>query len=409
MSVTAAEAKIDAAWEISWTKFFRAETNLFYDWLSSYEKGLEQEHLPRPHEVQQQYPNPCGWGTGMEDSMISAGVMLSMICDQWSITREAHLREAADKIFRGMCDCARVHGIKGFVARSICLFDRKSIYHDSSRDQYTHYVHGLWCFYHSALVTESQKREIRKLLEEICVFVEKCVTPENDYYLNRADGHRGLASKMWEVEPHEAGRLPMIYAAGWDITGDIRWKNLYRKYAWPAALQSLKIKTHYWSYAILQMQCSLELLYQVENEDIDLKNNYRTAMMKAAEIAEFYGWQSARNIENIDITALGKDWRYQKMRKQQDYLCPEWDKDFLSAMICLRESFEAPLIQMLCPKRAMSELQLMLLEDAIQKVDPTRHAGYGLFYLQAAYWRGRKNDLWKDKKKQEIITDQTGR
>jgi len=46
------------------------------------------------------------------------------------------------------------------------------------------------------------------------------VTPENDFDFCRADGTRcplGIC-RMWKVQPHEAARLPMIYAAAWDVT-----------------------------------------------------------------------------------------------------------------------------------------------------------------------------------------------
>ena len=46
--------------EVVWKRFYSSQTNLFYDYITSYEEGEELAHLPRPDEVARQYPNPCG-------------------------------------------------------------------------------------------------------------------------------------------------------------------------------------------------------------------------------------------------------------------------------------------------------------------------------------------------------------
>jgi hypothetical protein len=58
---------MDQAWKVSWKRFYLPKTNLFYDYLSSYESGAELGHLPTADEVARQDPNECGYGTGMED------------------------------------------------------------------------------------------------------------------------------------------------------------------------------------------------------------------------------------------------------------------------------------------------------------------------------------------------------
>ena len=67
--------QIEQAWQVTWTRFYRPETHLFYDYLSSYEPGKELGHLPTAAEVQRQFPNPCGYSTGMEDGMIARSVL----------------------------------------------------------------------------------------------------------------------------------------------------------------------------------------------------------------------------------------------------------------------------------------------------------------------------------------------
>ncbi len=172
---------MDQAWEVAWKRFFHPGTKLFYDYLSSYKTGRELAHLPRADEVARQYPNPYGYGTGMEDCMISAGIMLQMIVDRHSVTKDHSLRERAESVFQGIQLCATVHGVPGFLARGVCPEDLKSSYLATSRDQYTHAVHGLWLYFHSPLCPPGTKREIGEILSAIADRMTRNVTQENDY------------------------------------------------------------------------------------------------------------------------------------------------------------------------------------------------------------------------------------
>jgi hypothetical protein len=180
----------------------------FGDYLSSYEKGKEQAHLPTADEVKRQYPNPCGYSTGMEDGAILGGAMLSVLCDRFEVTKDESLRDKAASVFAGLNRCVTVHGVKGFVARNVCPEDAKSVYINSSRDQVTHFVHGLWQYFHSPLPDEATKQQIRVILADVAERMIEFVTPENDYDFCRADGTRcplGIC-RMWKVQPHEAAR-----------------------------------------------------------------------------------------------------------------------------------------------------------------------------------------------------------
>jgi hypothetical protein len=96
------------------------------------------------------------------------------------------------------------------------------------------------------------------------------VTPENDYDSLRADGTRDTRgiSRMWNVKGHEAARLPMIYAAAWDATGKQEYFDRYRKYLTPAVQQSFIVEEWQPTYALLQMQISLELLKSLEQDPV---------------------------------------------------------------------------------------------------------------------------------------------
>ncbi|MBL9176694.1 MAG: hypothetical protein JNM65_01450 [Verrucomicrobiaceae bacterium] len=77
----------------------------FGDYLSSYEKGKEQAHLPTAAEVRRQFPNPCGHSTGMEDGAILGGAMLSVLCDRFEATKGETLRTKAAQVFAGLRRC----------------------------------------------------------------------------------------------------------------------------------------------------------------------------------------------------------------------------------------------------------------------------------------------------------------
>ena len=92
---------MDQAWEMIWTRFYQPKIQTFADYLSSYEAGHEQNHLPTAEEVGRQYPNPCGYGTGMEDGMILGGAMLSILADRFAVTGEDALRAQSREVGRG--------------------------------------------------------------------------------------------------------------------------------------------------------------------------------------------------------------------------------------------------------------------------------------------------------------------
>jgi len=120
-------AQMDRAWEVTWNRFYLPKVQTFADYLSSYENGREQAHLPTAEEVQRQFPNPCGYSTGMEDGAILGGAMLSVLCDRFAVTGEESLRGQAADVFAGLRRCVTVHGVRGFVARNVCPEDGRSV------------------------------------------------------------------------------------------------------------------------------------------------------------------------------------------------------------------------------------------------------------------------------------------
>ena len=392
-----AATNIEQAWDVVWSRFYLPKVQTFGDYLSSYEKGKEQAHLPTAEEVRRQYPNPCGYSTGMEDGAILGGAMLSVLCDRFEVTKDESLREKAADVFAGLQRCATVHSVKGFVARNVCPEDGMSTYINSSRDQVTHFVHGIWQYYHSPLPDDAIKQQIRTVLADVAERMIDFVTPENDYDFCRADGTRcplGIC-RMWNVQAHEAARLPMIYAAAWDVTREERYREQWRKYATDAIEQSAAPGENKPAYALLQMQCSLEVLHALE-PDPALKATIHQRMTHVRDLAakRFTSVLSSISKKSPeDMRMLGPDWRkVPEWKDQKGYPNPQWGP-FREIWHLTREAGESALILLMIDSPTLTEAQQTSLKNLLSGFDYEHNASCGIIYHLAAYWKARRHRL----------------
>jgi CubicO group peptidase (beta-lactamase class C family) len=377
------------AWKVTWERFYLPGTHLLYDYLTSYEPGRGLAHLPTADEVARQVPNECGYGTGMEDGMISAGVMLDLLVDRYAVTKEEALRERARAIVEGVRLCATAHGVTGFLARAVCHEDVTRVYPNSSRDQYTHAVHGLWRYVHSPLCDVQAKAEVGFILSAIADRMTRNVTPENDYDSLRLDGSRDTRgiSRMWNVMGHEAARLPMLYAAAWDATGRREYYDLYRKYVGSAVEQSLTVEDKQATYALLQMQDSMELLASLET-DVALKRRMGEVMAMVTKRCALRAANADKAAQTLDLTMLCTDWRTGEGVRTGGAYRKVWYN--------IRESGEAALTQLMDSGTAYPAEQQALLARALTRLDYDKVSSGGIFYLQGAYWKARRRGNFSD-------------
>lgn len=400
MSVSSAatlESQVQQAWDVLWSRFYLKKVHTFGDYLSSYEPGKEQAHLPTADEVRRQYPNPCGYSTGMEDGMILNGAMLSILADRHAVTQEEAMRAQAAEVFSGMKLCATVHGVPGFVARNVCPEDGRSVYINSSRDQITHFVHGLWKYHHSPLADEATRAEIKTILAAVAERMIQYVTPENDYDFCRADGQRcplGIC-RMWKVQAHEAARLPMIYAAAWDITREERYRIEWRRYAKEAVEQSAKPDENKPAYALLQMQCSLELLHALEPE-AELKGQIHATMQHVADLAAkrmVKVWAQIQQKDAETMRMLGPDWRTVPVWKnQKGYPNPQWGP-YREIWHITREIGESAVVGLMLEPKSFGAEQTQLLRDFLLAFDYSHNSSCGILYHVGAYWKARRAEV----------------
>ena len=389
-----AASNIEQAWDIVWSRFYLPKVQTFGDYLSSYEKGKEQAHLPTADEVRRQYPNPCGYSTGMEDGAILGGAMLSVLCDRFEVTKDESLREKAANVFNGLKRCVTAHGVKGFVARNVCPEDGTSTYINSSRDQVTHFVHGLWQYYHSPLADEGARQQIRVILADVAERMIAFVMPENDFDFCRSDATRcplGIC-RMWKVQAHEAARLPMIYAAAWDVTKSDRYREQWRKYAATAIEQSANPGENKPAYALLQMQCSLELLHALE-PDLELKTQLHAHMLRVRDLAAKRFTSVLAQIAKKspeEMQMLGPDWRkVPEWKNQKGYSNPQWGP-FREIWHLTREAGESALILLMVDSPTLTTEQRSALQKLFRSFDYAHNASCGLVYHLAAYWKVRR-------------------
>lgn len=147
--------QMDHAWNVVAKESYSPRTSRFYT--------SRLNEVPSPEKFQNREPNLHGGGTGAEDCSMFGGILLASMCDQFEVTRDPQTAKKAQMVFAGVKNAATVHGQSGFIARGVCEQDGKSIYPGSSRDQFTHSIHGMWRFYRSAMSGEADKEAIREI------------------------------------------------------------------------------------------------------------------------------------------------------------------------------------------------------------------------------------------------------
>ena len=222
------EKQIQSGWDFVMNKLYHPDTHMIYDYLTK-ETALESaEDYPTAEEIRLSAPNPCGWGTGMEDSTLNLSSMTEAILARYTLTKDDALKPQLQMLFEGLIKNATA-AEPGFVARSICVADGISVYMDSSKDQYTNWVYIAHRLLHSELISLDQKNTLKEILVDIAKKQERDLNSEYKGYLCRLDGKPGIASEMDSetLEAHEILRMPMLYMAAYEASGDEYW---YQKY-----------------------------------------------------------------------------------------------------------------------------------------------------------------------------------
>ncbi|MBR4866527.1 MAG: hypothetical protein IKU11_07550, partial [Clostridia bacterium] len=388
---------MEKAWNFIWNNFFCDKTEQFYDYLVFDSDDPLIGHLPTLHEIDMQMPNASGWGTGMEDAMLSAGSMLDGVVARYNVTGEEAMRALSSQIFRGMMRC--IHLDNGYLARSVSPIDGKSFYYDTSRDQYTHWVYSALRFYSSPLSTELQKEDIRKGLTAIARRMEQNITPETGYNFLRYDGGESRVGQMWgKLGPHEYLRLPFFYLAAWHVTGDSHWFDRYMFYRDEGFERTLDFDIATYAgrcYPVLQMQYSLRGIYDLD-PDTAFRNRIRNFMEKVANsVAELAPSEAKRLCASMDSPEnyyVYRPWDQVRMLYlgiigNRPYFNPaQSELPENRGFYNIRNVGEAVSILALCPGYKVSPEQFEALQNLTDAIDYSRHGSYAPMLLACGYW-----------------------
>lgn len=394
---------IKRAWGFIFHRFYCEDTKLIYDFLI--DEGNAYHHLPSPKDIRRQHPNPCGWGVGMEDSVLNGGSVIDALVGHYTVTGDEWAKEACLDIFDGMMLCATVSDESGFIARSVSPVDKKSYYFNSSRDQYTHWVYAAVRLYSSPIADDGIREGIRKVLLSVA---EKClrdVTEENGFELLRADRKPGIVSKMWgELWPHEYLRLPMFYMAAYFVSGDEKWKREADKYRFEALEKTKPFDpSRHSTYVLLQLQYSLRLMCDLCPEE-DFRADCLALMNRLSDFGEKNIPEVCKRLE--DIGRL--NFRYKKWDECSWVDCGEFGgykylnpaqselKDNTS-FYPLRAAGELASLVALRYEKPVDQMLMALMDKLAGGVDYTEHYTYAPLLLACAYMLCEEN-LYKNQK-----------
>lgn len=329
------------------------------------------------------YSKENGYGAGMGDCPLICGTALSGLVDRFTVLKDDQTRQDAAKVARGVLNLAKLHGVKGFVARGLCADDARTICSLSSRDQFTHWVHGLWRYVNSPMAESALVEEYRMLVADVARFMEARVTAERGWNFGLADGGkdpRGICT-MWgpELSPHEQARLPMIYLAAYLATSDAHWLALYEKYIDEALDKTLLIVGEDCNTFARKMPCYS--LYQA-NVSLELIRSFETNVVRRAKI-----FASMRGFAEV---AAGRAEPCLTRSDMKHYgMC--WDG-------------ELALTQLLVPGTPCSASLRPFLELTIRRSDPKVWGVCRAAHVMAAYWRARRIGLFAERQSERIDT-----
>ncbi len=400
---------VQSAWERTFNVFYYPKTHMIYDMLmgESIEETLDL--YPTPEEIKNSIPNPCGWGTCMENSTLNFCVMLEAIIARYKVTADPNMKRYADELIQGLIINGTVSKEKGFIARCVAPSDGKSYYIDSSRDQYTHWIYAAHMLLSSSLATDAQKQTLREVLIEIAKKAERDVKPENKGCMCRVDGKPGIVSAMDspELAPHEILRLPMIYAAAYEASGDEHWLKTYHgirdrfldwaeeKYTLPWLENTAKNGGSV--SGVEQHQYSVRALYDIETEP-EYRERYRKQLEISADASTYFLKEAYKNLEAVEIEEpFRENWRnnetfdwcglgyryvvpigHQPPKEREGVYIPKW-RIITNITIPMK-------VKCLCPDYKIGQDDLKVFCKMVEKCNPTNAKCEWIFSLCCAWW-----------------------
>lgn len=278
------------------------ETHMIYARVNLGDPGLwSKTTFPKP-EVIRDKTNADAEVPNVSNCAFAGGLFLGQLADIAQVTHDPDAAAQARTVFDGLVRLARASPRRGFVARCLLPGDpTKAHFANSSVDQYTFFVYGLYKYYHSGLAGEAEKRTMRELLVEICAMIE------HDGTILASNGAPAWVSDIEAIRSDRSSRMLEVFLVGYDITGDHHLRDVYlekvregdygrlrsildpREIRWTYQPRDLRYgQEHADVNSMWQTQYSLVPLVELEIE-LPLKAAYLEAMRTNARIADRYG------------------------------------------------------------------------------------------------------------------------
>ncbi|MBI4027102.1 MAG: hypothetical protein HY360_19105 [Verrucomicrobia bacterium] len=342
-----------------WSLFYQPKQGILYTFINP---RTRQPVLPTADEVLRCIPNTAGWGTPIEDSCLCAGTYLDAMLLRHAAQPTRENERKAREIFRGLMNLAGCGRRRGFIARGL-LPDGKTYYPDTSVDQYTMFLYGLWRYFESPVATSKDRDSIRKIVSNICLQLEE------DEFVIQTDA--GSVATFSDINAMIYGRVERVlqpFAVGWKICGNLRFAQTYGKLKAEQNGRRLKIlknqgpppKGKVSLYALLQTQVALRCLCEIESDKKD-RVIYESAMNRIgraapAWIGQYRNFGKLRLHDDWDL-----DWRHDWNHRMTDniwifgrqlYASGRFDQVKHSSS-CVREPCEAVLAMLLAPNSTL--------------------------------------------------------
>jgi hypothetical protein len=188
----------------------------------------------------------------------------------------------------------------------------------------------------------------------------------------------------------------MIYLGAYHVSGDAHWKDCYRAVREWAISESEKVKFAYpWAYCLLQMQYSLRIGWEVE-EDEAYKSRLAALLDRIAEGAMSYADKTFRIFLDAEEMpqqpsvlpawrSIPFDYYFKKPLYGRPYFVPQvYNHDPLRQV--LRNGAEAMIIQALAPGRAVSPDQADAFFRLTKRLDFDKASNYWPVLWYDAWW-----------------------
>ena len=193
------------------------------------------------------------------------------------------------------------------------------------------------------------------------------VNERNHYSLSRLDGGPAVVSGLWKCDPHEMLRLPMIYAAAWDVSGKKRYYDLFSKYIEEGlnrTLQASRKSSDWWDMPLLQMQCSLRF-FEDCNAVPDLRPGFLWGMQLASEVAgeKLGGLLNRLETESVSWNVPYDNWRYLPMRLRKETIAADGHTAMFGGLTYLNPEFRPDYAHPNCLIRSLGNYLAVLALD----------------------------------------------